>query len=228
MKAVQWGELYNEFKDASWTRRSSRRGREPDGRRGCHQEEGIYSYVLDGQEKHLNIRAFTEPEARGLRAAEGHLPCLCKHFELEEMEADHITPWHEGGKTRLPTARCSAATTTAGRAASKTTCLAGLADRARLGSADRFPGELGLRLPRSLRQSNCGRGLSARRISLVRVRRMRDHLLILGDCAGLPRPPEPAHGVSGEAHAAGSPARSRGQGFHLRRPEVLRAVDLVV
>ena len=20
-------------------------------------------------------------------------------FELEEMEADHITPWHEGGKT---------------------------------------------------------------------------------------------------------------------------------
>ncbi|MDR1591519.1 MAG: HNH endonuclease [Prevotellaceae bacterium] len=22
-----------------------------------------------------------------------------KHFELSEMEADHITPWHEGGKT---------------------------------------------------------------------------------------------------------------------------------
>ena len=24
----------------------------------------------------------------------------CKeHFELSEMEADHIKPWHEGGKT---------------------------------------------------------------------------------------------------------------------------------
>ena len=22
-----------------------------------------------------------------------------KHFEINEMEADHITPWHEGGKT---------------------------------------------------------------------------------------------------------------------------------
>ena len=24
-----------------------------------------------------------------------------KHFELEEMEADHITPWSQGGKTNL-------------------------------------------------------------------------------------------------------------------------------
>ena len=25
---------------------------------------------------------------------------MCKkHFEINEMEADHITPWHEGGKT---------------------------------------------------------------------------------------------------------------------------------
>lgn len=22
-----------------------------------------------------------------------------QHFELHEMEADHITPWHDGGKT---------------------------------------------------------------------------------------------------------------------------------
>ena len=25
--------------------------------------------------------------------------CGNKHFEIEEMEADHVTPWHEGGKT---------------------------------------------------------------------------------------------------------------------------------
>lgn len=22
-----------------------------------------------------------------------------KHFEIEQMEADHITPWHAGGRT---------------------------------------------------------------------------------------------------------------------------------
>lgn len=25
--------------------------------------------------------------------------CGNKHFEIEEIEADHIKPWHEGGKT---------------------------------------------------------------------------------------------------------------------------------
>lgn len=26
-------------------------------------------------------------------------PSCDEHFELNEMEADHITPWHEGGRT---------------------------------------------------------------------------------------------------------------------------------
>ena len=26
-------------------------------------------------------------------------PVCGKHFEIEEMEADHIDPWHSGGKT---------------------------------------------------------------------------------------------------------------------------------
>ena len=29
----------------------------------------------------------------------GEAVCDNKHFEIEEMEADHTTPWHEGGKT---------------------------------------------------------------------------------------------------------------------------------
>ena len=28
-------------------------------------------------------------------------PICNKHFELKDMEADHITPWKEGGKTTL-------------------------------------------------------------------------------------------------------------------------------
>lgn len=30
---------------------------------------------------------------------EGICPICEQHFEIEQMEADHITPWHEGGKT---------------------------------------------------------------------------------------------------------------------------------
>jgi 5-methylcytosine-specific restriction endonuclease McrA len=29
----------------------------------------------------------------------GICPVCKEHFEFEEMEGDHITPWHEGGKT---------------------------------------------------------------------------------------------------------------------------------
>ena len=30
---------------------------------------------------------------------EGNCVECGNHFEISEMEADHITPWHEGGKT---------------------------------------------------------------------------------------------------------------------------------
>lgn len=29
----------------------------------------------------------------------GICPVCKEHIEIEEMEGDHITPWHEGGKT---------------------------------------------------------------------------------------------------------------------------------
>ncbi len=56
--------------------------------------------MLDGQEKHLNIRAFSRTMRReAYERQKGICPVCKKHFELEEMEADHITPWHAGGKT---------------------------------------------------------------------------------------------------------------------------------
>jgi len=30
-----------------------------------------------------------------------------KKFQLEEIEGDHIKPWHEGGKTNAAKPRCS-------------------------------------------------------------------------------------------------------------------------
>jgi len=52
------------------------------------------------EEKHLSIRAFTDKMKREAYERQKGICVKCReHFEIEEMEADHITPWHEGGKT---------------------------------------------------------------------------------------------------------------------------------
>jgi magnesium chelatase family protein len=64
------------------------------------RKKGIYTYVLDGQEKHLNIRAFSPNQRReAYERQKGICPVCEKHFEFDQMEADHITPWRDGGKT---------------------------------------------------------------------------------------------------------------------------------
>jgi hypothetical protein len=61
---------------------------------------GIYPYVLTRSEKYLSIRAFNDKMKREAYEKQKGICTKCKeHFELEGMEADHITPWHEGGKT---------------------------------------------------------------------------------------------------------------------------------
>ena len=71
-------------------------------------KKGIYFYVLTRNEKYLNIRAFTESQKRAVYERQnGNCPhCIAEHrekvhYELSEMEADHITPWCEGGKTEI-------------------------------------------------------------------------------------------------------------------------------
>lgn len=63
-------------------------------------QKGIYEYLLDGNERHLNIRAFSPKMARtAYERQKGICPKCKKHFTIEEMQADHITPWSKGGKT---------------------------------------------------------------------------------------------------------------------------------
>jgi 5-methylcytosine-specific restriction endonuclease McrA len=65
------------------------------------RKSGIYTYVLDGDERPLNIRAFTDNNKReAFERQNGVCPKCSKTFELAEMEADHITPWRQGGKTQ--------------------------------------------------------------------------------------------------------------------------------
>jgi 5-methylcytosine-specific restriction endonuclease McrA len=64
------------------------------------KKKGIYAYVLTKKEKHLSIRAFSDNQKREAYEKQKGICVICKnHFEINEMEADHITPWHDGGKT---------------------------------------------------------------------------------------------------------------------------------
>lgn len=64
------------------------------------KKSGIYEYVLTREEKYLSIRAFTENMKReAFERQNGVCPDCGKRYELHEMEADHITPWVEGGRT---------------------------------------------------------------------------------------------------------------------------------
>lgn len=101
MKGIQWGFLYNEFKDKNpdskkLEKEISKLMQDED----VTNKKGIYSYVLTRKEKFLNIRAFSDNQKREAYERQKGICVVCKkHFDLSEMEADHITPWHEGGKT---------------------------------------------------------------------------------------------------------------------------------
>ncbi len=101
MKGVNWGALYNNFKDKNFDTQKLEKAvirlmQDDD----VTKKSGIYSYLIDGQEKHLNIRAFTDNIKRATYEKQVGICQNCQqHFEIAEMEADHITPWHEGGKS---------------------------------------------------------------------------------------------------------------------------------
>lgn len=103
MKGIQWGALYNSYKDNEL---------EADkvelwildliDNDEVQSTKGIYLYILTGDEKHLNLRTFDIKTKRKVyEKQKGKCPVCKKHFEFEEMDGDHITPWHKGGKTVL-------------------------------------------------------------------------------------------------------------------------------
>jgi hypothetical protein len=101
MNSVNWGELYNKFKDKKLNASKLEiEIKELMQDEDATKKSGIYPYVLTRQEKYLSIRAFTDKMKRESYEKQKGICKKCKkHFEIEEMEADHIKPWHEGGKT---------------------------------------------------------------------------------------------------------------------------------
>lgn len=101
MRGINWGQLYNEHKhrvlDTNALENVINRLMIDDD---VTNKKGIYSYVLNGEEKFLNIRAFTPNQKReAFERQKGICPICKKHFKIDEMEADHITPWSQGGKS---------------------------------------------------------------------------------------------------------------------------------
>jgi hypothetical protein len=104
MKGVPWGPLYNQFgsKPLDAKKLEARIAALMEDE-DVDRKTGIYSYVLDGQERHLNIRDFSPKMRReAFERQKGKCPKCpkgTKPYEIAAMEADHIKPWHEGGKT---------------------------------------------------------------------------------------------------------------------------------
>jgi hypothetical protein len=101
MKGIQWGFLYNEFKDKKFDHKKleeeiTKLMQDED----VTNKKGIYEYVLIRKERFLQIRAFTDNQKReAYERQKGICPVCTEEYQLEGMEADHITPWHLGGKT---------------------------------------------------------------------------------------------------------------------------------
>jgi hypothetical protein len=101
MKGLDYGRLYKEFKDkevdsAKLEEEITRLMLDED----VIKKSGIYEYVLSGKEKTLNLRAFSPSQRREAYERQKGICPVCKEkYEIDGMEADHIKPWHEGGKT---------------------------------------------------------------------------------------------------------------------------------
>lgn len=107
MASVNWGALYNDYKDKKLnaTKLEAEISTLMQDDDIVSSRSGIYPYVLTRKEKYLSLRTFDDKIKRSVYERQKGI-CVARnavcgnaHFKIEEMEADHITPWHDGGKT---------------------------------------------------------------------------------------------------------------------------------
>ncbi len=101
MKGIEWGIWYEKYKDAVLDTdaiESQIAELVEDGE--VKTEKGIYPYVLTGDVRYLDLRAFdTKTKRKVYQKQNGICPVCKEHFEFAEMEGDHVIPWKDGGKT---------------------------------------------------------------------------------------------------------------------------------
>ena len=101
MKGIDWGMLYKNhgkdtFNSVDLAKEVTKLMKDED----VTKKPGIYSYLITKEEKYLSIRSFSEKQKRESFTRQKGICIKCsKTFTIEEMEADHVTPWSKGGKT---------------------------------------------------------------------------------------------------------------------------------
>lgn len=106
----EWGLLYNKYHDKTYSPKQL----ETEIQALLMDDEvtnqkGIIPYVLSDKkpedEKHLSLRAFTDPQKLRAYEAQKHQCPMCvkngvlDEYDIGDMQADHITPWSKGGRT---------------------------------------------------------------------------------------------------------------------------------
>lgn len=98
---VEWGLYYNELKNKVFDIEDiKKKVNEFILDDDVTKKSGIYPYIFTGEEKYLNIRAFTDNMKLKVYTKQSGKCLNCREeFNINEMEADHIIPWSAGGKT---------------------------------------------------------------------------------------------------------------------------------
>lgn len=101
MKGVDWGILYNEFNDKPLDADAiAAEALLLDDNDEVQKKSGIYRYILTREERHLNLRVFSKTMKRKVHRKQNGICAMCEaHFKIDEMEAHHIKPWSQDGKT---------------------------------------------------------------------------------------------------------------------------------
>jgi hypothetical protein len=119
MKGLEWGRLYEEYHSKPYNPEElSKKVQDLYGDGYVKNRKGIWEFVLGGSKdfKLLDIRIFDEPTKKATyskqtKAAEekgesncpncflGHDANKTKIWKLEDMDADHVSPWSDGGAT---------------------------------------------------------------------------------------------------------------------------------
>ena len=101
MKKVDWGNLHARFGEAKTDVKAiEAKVAALMADSDVTNKKGIYAYVLGGDERDLSIRAFDDNMKREVYERQHGICVKCgKRFDIKEMEADHITPWSQGGRT---------------------------------------------------------------------------------------------------------------------------------
>ncbi|WP_440921786.1 HNH endonuclease family protein [Candidatus Pelagibacter sp.] len=101
MKGLPWGTFYNKYKNEKFN---------PDQVEDVIIKlikfedqiklKGIYQYILTGQPKYIYDRKFPDNIKNKVYEKQNRKCKICnEHFEISEMEADHIKAWFDNGET---------------------------------------------------------------------------------------------------------------------------------